>query len=56
MFGMIGPEVKSGDEPTVPGHGTVIHEAHTPFGEENSGTRKTTDSLKSTRSRLPSIS
>lgn len=36
-LGMIGPTVKSGDEPrVVPGKGTVIHPSNTPLGTENS--------------------
>src|SRR5664279_905628 len=36
-WGMIGPTLKSGDEPRLAaGKGTVIHPSHTPLGTENS--------------------
>src|SRR5208337_3167442 len=56
VLGMIGPDLKSGEEPTVPGFGTVIYTAHTPFGGEKSGTRKTKESVKLMISTPASIS
>src|SRR5665811_1178198 len=56
VLGIMGPDLKSGEEPVVPGFGTVIHMAYTPLGGENSATGNTILSVKFMTSRPASIS